>query len=165
VVTLVFPFPTLKSLIAGIERIDATHPSHEARIGGMKRENFSTVSKYEPIVGYSRAVKAGNMVFVTGTTATDEKGELVGVGDMYAQTKQTLANIERVLKRAGATMKDVVRTRIFVTDIAQWETVGRAHGEYFSKILPATTMVEVSKLIDPRMLVEIEADALIGLES
>jgi reactive intermediate/imine deaminase len=128
----------------------------------MKRQNFATNSKWEPIVGYSRAVRMGDMIFVTGTTATDEQGELVGVGDVYAQTKQVLANIARVLGRAGASMKDVVRTRIFVTDISQWETIGRAHAEHFRDIRPATTMVEVSKLIDSRMLVEIEADAVIG---
>jgi reactive intermediate/imine deaminase len=131
----------------------------------MKRENFATGTKWEPIVGYSRAVKVGNMVFVTGTTATNDKGEVVGAGDAYSQAKQTLANIERVLVRAGATMKDVVRTRMFVTDISRWEEVGRAHAEYFRDIRPATTMVEVSKLISPDMLVEIEADAVIGSES
>jgi reactive intermediate/imine deaminase len=130
----------------------------------MKRQNFATVSKFEPIVGYSRAVRMGDMIFVTGTTATDEHGEVVGMGDVYAQTKQTLDNIARVLGRAGASMKDVVRTRMFVTDISQWEAVGRAHAEYFRDIRPATTMVEVSKLIDSRMLVEIEADAIIGGE-
>ena len=130
----------------------------------MKRQNFATVSKFEPIVGYSRAVRMGDMIFVTGTTATDEHGEVVGIGDVYAQTKQTLDNIARVLGRAGASMKDVVRTRMFVTDISQWEAVGRAHAEYFRDIRPATTMVEISKLIDSRMLVEIEADAVLGGE-
>jgi reactive intermediate/imine deaminase len=127
----------------------------------MKRENFSTNTKWEPIVGYSRAVKVGNMVFVTGTTATDESGSIVGIHDAYAQTKQALANIERVLRRAGATMKDVVRTRIFVTDISRWEEIGRAHAEYFRDIRPATTMVEISRLIAPEMLVEVEVDAVI----
>lgn len=125
------------------------------------RENFSTAAKWEPIVGYSRAVKVGNQVFVTGTVATDEAGNAVYSGDMYAQAKQALGNIERVLRRAGATMKDVVRTRIFVTDIGRWQEVGRAHGEYFKDILPCTTMVEVSKLISPEYLVEIEADAVV----
>jgi reactive intermediate/imine deaminase len=127
----------------------------------MKRENFSTHTKWEPIVGYSRAVKVGNMVFVTGTTATDESGAVVGGNDAYAQAKQALGNIERVLQRAGANMKAVVRTRIFVTDISRWEEVGRAHAEYFRDIRPATTMVEISRLIAPEMLVEIEADAVI----
>jgi reactive intermediate/imine deaminase len=128
----------------------------------MSRQNFATNSKWEPIVGYSRAVKVGNMVFVTGTTATDyETGKIVGGNDAYAQTKQTLQNIEKVLKRAGAEMKDVVRTRLFVTDIARWQEYGRAHAEYFRDVLPATTMVEVSKLISPEMLVEVEADAVI----
>jgi enamine deaminase RidA (YjgF/YER057c/UK114 family) len=128
----------------------------------MKREKFSTASKWEPIVGYSRAVRVGNQIFVTGTTATDEAGKIVGGDDLYLQSKQALSNIERVLKRAGATMKDVVRTRIFVTDISRWEQVGKAHHEFFANVLPATTMVEVSKLISPEMLVEIEADAVVG---
>jgi reactive intermediate/imine deaminase len=129
----------------------------------MSRQTFSTNSKWEPIVGYSRALKVGNMVFVTGTTATDyETGKIVGINDPYAQTKQTLQNIEKVLARAGATMKDVVRTRLFVTDISKWQEYGRAHAEYFRDVLPATTMVEVSKLIDPAMMVEVEADVVIG---
>jgi reactive intermediate/imine deaminase len=128
----------------------------------MSRQMFSTNSKWEPIVGYSRAVKVGNMVFVTGTTATDyETGKIVGVNDPYVQTKQTLQNIESVLKRAGAEMKDVVRTRLFVTDISKWQEYGRAHAEYFREVLPATTMVEVSKLISPEMMVEVEADVVI----
>jgi enamine deaminase RidA (YjgF/YER057c/UK114 family) len=128
----------------------------------MKRETFSTASKWEPIVGYSRAVRVGNQIFVTGTTATDESGKIVGGSDMYLQSKQALSNIERVLKRAGATMKDVVRTRIFVTDISRWEQVGKAHHDFFKDVLPATTMVEISKLISPEMLVEIEADAVLS---
>ena len=126
-----------------------------------KRENFSTATKWEPIVGYSRAVRVGGQVFVTGTVATDESGNAVASGDMYAQARQSLANIEKVLKRAGASMKDVVRTRMFVTDISRWEEAGRAHGEYFKGIRPCTTMVEVSKLISPEYLIEIEADAII----
>lgn len=130
----------------------------------LKRENFSTATKWEPIVGYSRAVKVGNQVFVTGTVATDESGNAVFAGDMYAQARQALGNIEKVLKRAGASMTDVVRTRMFVTDISRWQEVGRAHGEYFKDIRPCTTMVEVSKLISPEYLVEIEADAIISTQ-
>jgi len=130
----------------------------------LKRENFSTATKWEPVVGYSRAVKVGNQVFVTGTVATDESGNAVFAGDMYAQARQALGNIEKVLKRAGASMTDVVRTRMFVTDISRWQEVGRAHGEYFKDIRPCTTMVEVSKLISPEYLVEIEADAIISTQ-
>ncbi|MGH9944777.1 MAG: RidA family protein, partial [Pyrinomonadaceae bacterium] len=123
------------------------------------RQRISTGTKWEPIVGYSRAVRVGERIYLTGTTATDEQGEIVGVGDAYAQTVQVIRNIERALARLGAGLEHVVRTRMFVTDISRWEEYGRAHGEFFREILPATTMVEVSRLIDERMLVEIEADA------
>jgi enamine deaminase RidA (YjgF/YER057c/UK114 family) len=125
------------------------------------RTRYATGTPWEPIVGYSRAVKVGAMVFVSGTTATGPDGQLVGRGDAGAQARQALANIRAALERAGARIEDVVRTRIFVTDITQWEPIGRAHGEVFGQVRPATAMVEVRRLIDPDMLVEIEADAVI----
>ena len=127
----------------------------------MPRQNYSTNSPWEPIVGYSRAVRVGNQVFVTGTTAIGPDGKLVGAGDAYAQTAQILRNIEAVLIRAGAAMRDVVRTRIFVTDISRWQEIGRSHREFFGDIRPCATMVEVRRLIDPEMLVEIEVDAVV----
>ena len=124
-----------------------------------KREKYSSGQKWEKIVGYSRAVKVGTRIYVTGTTATDADGNIVGENDAYAQTVQVIKNIENALTNLGANLENVVRTRMFVTDISLWEEYGKAHGEFFHEIMPATTMVEVSKLIDEKMLIEIEADA------
>jgi len=128
----------------------------------MEKRTFASGTKWESIAGYSRTVRVGPFVTVAGTTAWDERGEIVGVGDMQAQTVQALRNIERALKAAGADLGDVVRTRAYVTDIGRWEEVARAHGEFFRETRPAFSLVQVSRLVDPRMLVEIEADAIVA---
>ena len=125
------------------------------------RQKYATGTKWEPIVGYSRAIRQGNLIWVTGTTATNEKGEIVGIGDPKAQTLQAIRNIEKALKALGADLKDVVRTRMFVTDISLWQEYGAAHGQVFGEIRPCTSMIEIQRLIDDQMLIEIEADAIV----
>ncbi|MCB1051167.1 MAG: RidA family protein [Acidobacteria bacterium] len=127
----------------------------------MKRTSYQSGTPWEPIVGYSRAVRKGPFIFVTGTTATDEKGAIVGKGDAYLQTVQTFKNIQKALQALGGDLKDIVRTRMFVTDISQWQAIGRGHQEFMGSVMPATSMIEIKRLINPDMLVEIEADAIV----
>lgn len=144
-----------------IGRFIVVDPVDMRLIGMTDRLKFSSGTKWEPLVGYSRAVRVGKVVHVSGTTATDAEGKVVGIGDPTAQTRQALNNLRRALESVGAKLEDVVRTRIYVTDISRWEDVGRVHGSFFSGIRPATTMVEVRKLVSPEMVVEIEAEAIL----